>query len=389
MSLAEGPKIVDFSTHLSGPMCSHLLSELGATVIKVESPRHGDGNRDGDGETINGVGIFHAALNSGARSLTVDSRSDDWPRIVEACARWADAVVVGARPSAALKRGMDFDTMRRANPQLIYCALSGFGDRGPWKDLPAHGQTIDAYAGLLDMDESGDFPRTRSGWRTSGTTLAGVFAAMGVLAALNKRAQGLREAQFVDVSIWQTALWWSWRDTAMLANEGRPWIDYSDLGTRYSFYRTSDNRMLLLAPIEQRYWEAFCTLFELEELSGVGDWSGSGMCYGAGREFEAERELIADRTRRRTLEEWIPLLEAADVPFSPVLTVPEALHSEHALVNGVLRETVINGSAAKIPAIPVRFADATGRVNPKLGPLSSPPDLGEHNIEILRELGLQ
>src|ERR1700754_984894 len=136
-------RIVDFSTHLSGPLASHLLTELGADVVKVENPRNGDGNR-GNVPLIRGAGMMHLALNSGARSLAVDRRSDDWDATLAAAAGWADAVLVGSRPKDARKRGMDFETLAKANPELIYVSLSGFGDQGPWKDYTAHGQTIDA-----------------------------------------------------------------------------------------------------------------------------------------------------------------------------------------------------------------------------------------------------
>ena len=379
-------RIVDFSTHLSGPLATHLLTELGATVVKVENPRTGDGNR-GDNELIEGVGIFHIALNSGARSLAVDRHSPEWPEIVAAGARWADAVVVGTRPSDARRRGMDFDTMRAANPRLIYCSVSGFGDQGPWRDHPAHGQTLDAYAGLVPAVDGEVQPRTRDGWRTAGTTMGGVFAALGVLAALHRRHTGTDRAQYISVSLWQAAMWWSWRDLTMLANTGRPWIDYGDLGSRYSLYSTADDRVLLLAPVERRFWEAFCDIVGLEERRAVGSWELSGMCHGAGPEFDAERVLIAERIRSRPLEEWVALFEAADLPFAPVLTVEEALASEHAQVNGVLRSTHVGSRELRIPAVPVRIGegeDAGGL----LPPLAPPPGLGEHNDELLAELGV-
>ena len=150
-------RIVDFSTHLSGPMASHLLCELGADVIKVENPRTGDGNR-GIFDVGAGMGMMHLALNSGARSLTVDRRSEQWPTVVAACARWADAVVVGARPVDARRRGIDFETLRAHNPELIYCSISGFGDHGPWVDLTARDDKGQIIFSSGEVEDEGKGP---------------------------------------------------------------------------------------------------------------------------------------------------------------------------------------------------------------------------------------
>lgn len=390
-SRPRGPviRIVDFSSHLSGPIASHLLTELGATVIKVENPRTGDGNR-GDGPFIHGRGIMHVALNGGTRSLAIDRRSDEWPDVIAACARWADAVVVGTRPSDARRRGMDFATLAKANPRIVYCSVSGFGDSGPWKDYTAHGQTIDTLAGLVaNAIEPGDpQPKTRAGWRTSGTTLGGIFAALGVLAGLHRRDKGVEHAQYVSVSLWHAAMWWSWRDVTMLANVGTPWLDYDDLGSRYGLYRTSDDRVLLLAPIERRFWESFCDIVGLPERKEIGSWEKSGMCHGAGEAYDEERRLIAAKIGAHPLDYWVPRFEAAELPFAPVLTVEEAMRSEHAQANGFLRETSLDDNPVSVPSLPVRFGTTDENAAGLLPSLSPPPDLGEQTAELLAELGV-
>lgn len=390
MSPAPTPiRIVDFSTHLSGPLASHVLTGLGAEVIKVEHPKVGDGNR-GNLPLIDDLGSFHWALNSGARSLTVNLKSPEWPQIAAACSRWADAVIVGARPSDARKRGMDFETLSAANPKLIYVALSGFGQDGPWADLPAHGQTMDAFAGLVPTEkEKGDLqPRTRPFWRTAGTSLGGVFAATGILAALHRRENGLEEPQYLSVSIWDAAMWWNWRDTTMLANSGDYWTDYSDLGSRYGLYSTADDRVLLIATSEKRFWSTLIDLLELpEEWRERGDWSLSGMDHGSGSEHQDEREAIAAAIGGKTMAEWTPILTEAEVPFAPLLTIEEALASEHAKANGVMRTTEYKGKTYQVPSVPIRFASDEASVeNP--GPISPPPDLGADNEAILDELGV-
>ena len=381
-------RIVDFSTHLSGPLATHLLTELGATVIKVENPRTGDGNR-GIFPVGGGLGMMDLALNSGARSLAVDRRSEQWPEVLAACARWADAVVVGARPVDARRRGMDFTTLKQFNDELIYCSISGFGDRGPWRDLTAHGQTIDGYAGLVDVVDGDPQPFTRPGWRTAGTTLGGVFAAMGILAALHRRDNGLGRAQYLGVSLWQSAMWWSWRDLTMLANTGEEWLDYSDLGSRYSLYRTADGHAALVAASERRFWIAFVDLAGLPpEWKDHGDWAESGMDHGAGAAYDHERPVIARAMARRTVEEWSAILAEAEIPFAPMLSLAEAMASEHAAVNGILRETTTEtGRTYKLPASPIRLGE-TDDAAPLPGPLAPPPAIGGHTDQLLAELGV-
>jgi crotonobetainyl-CoA:carnitine CoA-transferase CaiB-like acyl-CoA transferase len=369
-------------------MASHLLAELGADVIKIENPRTGDGNR-GTAPFVHGVGNLHVSLNSGTRSLTVDLRSPEGPRIVEACARWADAVIVGARPLDSKRRGLDFATFAKANPRIVYCSLSGFGDAGPWQNYTAHGQTMDALAGLVRLEPGDGPPRTATGWRSSGTPLGGVFAAMGVLAALNRRLMGLEHAQFVSVSIWASAMWWQWRDITMLSNTGEMWHEYSDLGSRYCMYRTQDARVLLVAPIEQRFWTRFCDLVGMpEDAKEHGDWAASGMDFGKGPAYDAERAEITRLMLTRPLNEWINILSAQDIPFAPVLTPQEALASQHAVANGVMRGSGLDGRDIEVPAIPIRFAEDTDNADPILPPVSPPPGLGEQNAEILQEFGL-
>jgi crotonobetainyl-CoA:carnitine CoA-transferase CaiB-like acyl-CoA transferase len=313
--------------------------------------------------------------------------------VAAACARWADAVVVGARPIDARRRGMDFETMRAANPEIVYCSVSGFGDEGPWRDLTAHGQTIDSYAGLVDVVDGDPQPHTRPGWRSSGTTLGGIFAALGLLSAIHRRDRALLagetpRAQYLSVSLWQSAMWWSWRDLTTLANTGEPWLDYSDLGSRYSLYRTADGRVVLVAPSERRFWAPFCDLVGLPaEWKEVGEWNASGMDHGAGERYGHERVAIAERMATRTLEQWLPLFSEAEIPFAPLLTLEEAMSSDHARANGLMRETELDGRSYEIPAVPVRFGDDDRALEPRT-PMAPPPGIGAHTEELLSELGL-
>jgi crotonobetainyl-CoA:carnitine CoA-transferase CaiB-like acyl-CoA transferase len=389
------PRVVDFSTHFSGPIASRQLAQLGADVIKVEHPRYGDGNRQVP-PLDHGTGTIHYYMNAGARSLAVNSRSRAWKPVVEALTRWADVVIVGNRPANARRLGLDLPTLLGHNPRLIYCLITGYGLEGDWAEYPAHGLNMDALAGAVPIESRDGYPVAPEAYRSFGTTLAGLQAAIGILAALHRRDAG-EGAQFVHTSCWEAALGWMWRDVTTQANLGRPWDRYMDLGSRYSMYWTSDDQAILVCPIEKRFWESFCDLLEMPEPARRrGDW-GAGMDWGRG--YEDEKVEIQARMRTRTRAEWQRLLAEADIPFAPVLTWAEAMSSSHAEANGVLTDLEYEGRRVRASTTPVSVSPVGGehgtsterlaRLHREKGQrLSPPPRLGEHSGQILEELGL-
>ncbi len=363
-------------------MASQLLIQFGADVVKVENPRSGDGLRTLE-PLINGYGLFHSALNSGARSLAIDHRSSDWRSVVDACCQWADAVIVGGRPVDAVRRGLDYATLTKANPALVYCAITGYGETGPWAPLPAHGLNVDAYAGLVPVEWMGSRPEPISTYQSVGAPLAGVFAALGILAALRERDHGMG-ARYVHVSLWEAAMWFNWRHTTSLANLHKPWLAYKDLGARYAIYGTSDNRAILVCPTEQRFWEEFCDLAELPAAwKKRGSWVSNQADYG----YEDEAPEIARRIALRPLSEWVQALSRRDIPFSPVLSIGEALESDQAKVLGIMATTEIDKARTAVPASPVRIAESSEAIRRPLV-LPPPPTLGQDTAKVLDELGL-
>jgi crotonobetainyl-CoA:carnitine CoA-transferase CaiB-like acyl-CoA transferase len=393
------PKVVDFSTHWSGPFASRELVYLGADVVKIENPRYGDGNR-GLGTRMDGTSDVHFALNSGTRSVAFDYRSPEWPDLVSAAARWADVVVVGARPADARVRGIDFATVARANPTIVYCSITGYGEVGPWRDRPAHGLQPDVMAGAVVPEDDGRVtPAVPNGYMSHGTVLAGLWAAVGILGALARRDQS-RSAQYVRVSMWEAAVAWMWRDVLSQSNFARPWPGYDDLGSRYRTYRTSDGRALLVCPTERKFWTAF-----VEAVGLPADWASKGTWdeTGADNGYADEIPVIQDRLQQKSLEDWEEILGGAGVPVAGARTVAEAISSPHAEANGVVASVEKNGIEIKVPMppvsvqeIPVGFLDAEDaesrlalQHSRRGSSLSGPPDLGEHTIEVLEEFGLR
>ncbi|MFM7570329.1 MAG: CaiB/BaiF CoA transferase family protein, partial [Betaproteobacteria bacterium] len=369
----------------------------GADVIKIEHPRWGDGNRD-VAPYWEGEGIHHLALNPGTRSLALDSKSPRWPEVVAALARWADVIIVGNRPSTAQRLGLDFQTLLRHNPELIYCLISGYGIAGEWAGYPAHGLNVDALAGTIALEQIDGRPDTPEHYRSVGTTIAGIEAALGVYAALYQRSLG-RGGQVVHVSIWEAALSWMWRDTATFANTGASWPAYRSFGSRYAIYGALDGKALLVCPTEKHFWERFCDALKLSpDLRTRGDWS-SGADMGTKYLDLGEREAIQARFSTRTREAWVTVLAQADIPFAPVLDWREAMASPHASDNGAMTSYEQRGRRVQVPATPVSVTPAQALAGQgydawasahraKADRVGPPPALGQHNSQILAELGL-
>ena len=378
-----GFRVADFTRYLPGPMASRLLADLGGRVIKIENTRGGDANRSSS-PPIHGQGLFHVALNAGQRSLAIDPRSPDWPRVVQACARWADVVLVSGLPENLPRMGIDFDSMVRENPRLVHCNLTGYGERGPFRGLPAHGLNVDAFAGIVPLEWKDGIPYPQSSYQAAGAPLGGLFAALGVLAALRRRdASG--EAQRVHVSLFGAAIWWNWRHVTSVANLGEPFRSYADYGGRFATYVTSDRKVILACPVERGFWELFCTILALpDEWKRRGSWEHGKTDHGS--DYPWERAEIAKKIIEKPRDHWAHEFLTGKIPFASVLSVDEMLAGEQVAAINAMRTVDVQGHSARIPSLPISFEIGGAAGNP--GAALSTPELGEHNVEILAELGL-
>jgi crotonobetainyl-CoA:carnitine CoA-transferase CaiB-like acyl-CoA transferase len=383
-------KVADFSTHFPGPLTSHLLAELGAEVIKIENEVGGDGNRElppnGDGR-----GMYHAMINAGTRSLTASVDSPEWGDIIEAAARWADVVIVGGQLADLTRRGLNFEAFAAANPSIIYCMLPAYGSRGPWAQMSGHGQNMDALAGTLPIEWDADgYPETPSSWRGAGTTTSALFAALGIMQAVHRRTE-CADAQCIEVSVWGASIWQNWKDFVCQANTGQIWNGALYRGSRYAMYRTSDDRAVLVCPIEQKFWTAFCDILELPEIRDRGAWSRENrMDFGKGAAYEDERARIQSIVGTKPLQHWVDALGAAGIPIAPVFTMGEVIDSEHAVAEELVRTTPgpeDRSGSVRFPRVPIRFVGDPDR-DPWRKGVPPAPRLGEHSADLRELLGL-
>lgn len=376
----EGLKIVDLSRVLSGPFCTMVLADLGADVIKIEEPGSGDTTR-GFSPHVGGESHYFLAINRNKRSVAVDLKTEEGLRIVKDLIERADVVVENFRPGVAARLGLDADTLRARNPQLIYCSISGFGQDSSERDRPAYDIVIQALTGAMEITgEAGRLP-AKMGLPVA-DQVSGIYAAIQILAALRRRdAEG--SGASIDVSMWEvsTALL-SYMANAYLATGQQPQRLGSSHPTIYPYnaFATSDG-YITVAPFTNRFWRNFCAVVERPDLAENEEYKR----FGGRLKHRAElSEMLDEIMRQRTTDEWMRLLEIGDVPCGPVKTVGQALSMPQTIERGMVveREHPTAGTIRTLGS-PFHF-DFAGRAV-YTAPDRPAPLLGEHTRSVLTE----
>lgn len=334
--------VVDLSLKLPGPYATKLLADAGAAVLSVEPPT-GDYLGDPESEEYRQT---YRALNEGKRSVKVDLKDDRGQQFVQDVVAEADVVVEGFAPGTAERLGVDYETLRAANEDLIYCSLSGYGQTGPRRNDPGHDLNYQAVAGFLDDDDPSP-PKTAIADYGGATMLA-----LAVLVALWGRDRG-GGGQYVDLAMFDVITSWN--------SVHQPWA-HSDVTDRdhdpviggeypcYNTYEAGDGRHLALGAMERNFWVDLCEALDRPDL--VDEQFATG-----GQESEAYRELQAEFSTR-PLDEWVAEL-GDSVPLSPVQTTAEAIDDPQvAAREHLLTADDETGESTLAFGFPVAFSDA-------------------------------
>ena len=367
-------KILDFSTLLPGPFATLMLSDMGAEIIRIEAPNRPDLLREAP-PMVGQQSASHATLNRNKRSLGLNLKHPDASALTKKLVLTHDIVVEQFRPGVMDRLGVGYAALREANPHLIYCAITGYGQTGPLRDRAGHDNNYLALSGL--MSYSG---RMDSGPHPQGTQIADLGggsynAIVAILGAVIHRLQ-TGEGQFLDVSMLDGAIAWNAQAGANFLGGGElPTYESWMLngGTHYGYYRTSDGRYLSIGPLEPQVWQGFFKAIGRADLIPRYTY--------AGPEMREVRDEIAAVMLTKTMAKWMAIFDPLDVCVEPVLNLAEM--TEHPQV--LAREMIIqvpseNGSISQI-AHPIKYS-------------ATPPEyqfsgaaLGQHTAGILRELG--
>lgn len=359
----QGITVLDSAHQYPGPFCSMLLSDLGAEVIKIEQPGKGDPSRRLKG--------FFRSINRGKKSLTLNLKHPKAREIFYRLAKRADIVTEGFRPGVTSRLEIDYSVLKEMNPRLIYCSISGFGQEGPYRDLPGHDLNYLARSGMLDAftDESGNHIHPKV---AIGDLSSGMFSVIGILAALQAREQTGR-GQYIDVSMFDGLVSWMSTSVGIFQDIGRSFRKY-DAG--YGTFKGSDGVPFTLGIAhEDWFWRRLCTAMGLEDYKDL---------------VNAERVERRPEIRKRlqglfdtkTAGEWISILEKADVPIAGIQNTEQIMDDPHVKARNLMQEVVLSsGERIRQVAFPVRLSETPARIQ---GP---PPELGEQTDAVLMEEG--
>jgi crotonobetainyl-CoA:carnitine CoA-transferase CaiB-like acyl-CoA transferase len=367
-------KILDFSTLIPGPFATMHLADWGADVIRVEAPDRPDMMRtmppfDGD------HAAWHSVINRNKRSLALNLKHPAAADVVKRLVRRYDIVLEQFRPGVMDRLGVGYAALRAVNSGLIYCAISGYGQDGPARDRAAHDINLVAQSGIA----------SHSGAHETGPPPLGIqiadmgssYAAIaGLLAAVIHRLQ-TGEGQFVDVSMFDTALAWNTLAASQfLVGGASPQREADTLngGSYYGYYRTRDDRYLAVGSLEPKFWIGFCEAVARPDLIGLG--------LDAGAEAQAKAKAeIANVIAQRTLAEWEALFAPLDLCVEPVLTTAEACAHPQTRHRGMVIDVPKpEGGVQRQVASPLRFSAG------QPGYRHIGATLGEHTAEIMAEL---
>lgn len=377
----DGILVVDFSQFLSGPMCALRLADLGARVIKVERPGTGDLCRTlyiSDTDIGGANSLFHA-INRNKESLTADLRDPADRAMLQRLVAQADVVMQNFRPGVIERQGFGYEDVRALNPGVVYGSISGYGEAGPWVDLPGQDLLAQARSGLLWLTGSRDDPPMPMGLAVA-DMLAGNALAQGVLAALVRKARTGQGAR-VETSLLEALLDFQFEVLTTHLNDGRRVPlraavngAHAYLGAPYGVYRTADG------------WLALAMTPSLERLAGLMAIDGLDGYYGDPAALMTERDAIKARiataVAERTTADWLSVLQPADIWCAEVLDWPALFEAEAFRRLNMVQK--IHGGGVNLETLrgPIRF-DGAPLTNPKAAPA-----LGADRDRIIREFGL-
>jgi crotonobetainyl-CoA:carnitine CoA-transferase CaiB-like acyl-CoA transferase len=373
-----GIKVIELCHVMAGPACGVMLADMGADVIKVEKIPGGDETRRTVPPKIGDEAASFLMMNRNKRGIGVNLKTEDGKRVLRRLLEDADVVTENYRRGVMERMGLGYDVLKKENPRLIYCAISGFGRSGPYADRGGFDLIAQGMSGLMSITGEGPGrPPVKVGAPVADIT-AGILAAMGILAALHARSR-TGEGQMVDTSLFEAGITLTFWQSAMALATGvapGPMGSAHPLNAPYEAFETSDG-WITLGAANDANWARLVELLEMRELASDPRFAQSS---GRIQNRIVLAQTLAPEFRKRTSAEWLATLERVKIPAGPVLDVLQM----QADPQTIAREMVVETTHSKLGPVktlgtPVKFSGTPGGVR------RGAPVLGEHTREVLRQ----
>jgi crotonobetainyl-CoA:carnitine CoA-transferase CaiB-like acyl-CoA transferase len=371
----EGVRVVEFSHMVMGPTCGLVLADLGADVIKVEPPGRGDNTRRLPGA---GAGFF-ITFNRNKRSVALDLANPAGLAFAKELVAGSDVVIENFRPGRMDEIGLGYGALAPLNPRLIYCSLKGFL-AGPYEHRPALDEVVQMMGGLAYM--TGPPGRPLRAGAPVNDMMGGMFAVIGILAALHERARS-GAGQYVKSSLYENVAFLVSSSMAQFAVTGKPanpMPDRISAWAVYDVFETRDGLQIFVGVVTDTQWRTFCEVFDQPALAAdVALATNPQRVAARERLIPLLRELFKTFTRDR----MVAMCEQAKLPYAPIRRPDELFDDPQLNVPGGMVEVSLpDGRVTRIPALPLQFGDQ------RLGRRRDIPRAGEHSVAIAQELGM-
>jgi crotonobetainyl-CoA:carnitine CoA-transferase CaiB-like acyl-CoA transferase len=372
----SGVRVVDFTRVLAGPLCTMLLGDMGAEVIKIEDPAHGDDTREW-APFVEGWSTYFLGVNRNKKSVAVDLKSPDGVALVADLVRTADVVVENFRPGTLERLGFGPDQARALNERLIYCSISGYGATGPRRDLPGYDMVVQGESGLMDVTGFPETGPTKVGVAIT-DCLAALYAVQGILLALISRAAS-GTGQFLDIALLDSAVSILGLPTGIVAatgkSPGRLGNAHPSLAP-YEPYPASDG-FVVVAVANPRLWSRFCAAVGASHLEHDPRFASNSerLAHRA-----ALNEEICVLFKPQTVDAILERLTAAGVPCGRVRTIEDVLRDPQLAARGMLMQIPLGETSIQVPGNPIKLSSVPAVA------AARPPALGEQTEEVRRSV---
>jgi len=371
----KGLQVLDLTRLLPGPLCTMILGDYGAEIIKIEDTFAGDLTRF-VGNSIKGSGSFFRMLNRNKKSVALNLKTEEGRAVIRKLAARSDVLVEGFRPGMMDRLGLGYRDLSSINQGLIYAAISGYGQEGPYRDRAGHDINYTALAGLLELSAGENTPPVMPAVQIADIAGGSLMALSGIMIALYGRQQS-GKGRFVDVSMTRGLLpWLIYAASGLNGPEDPPRRGRGHLTGAYAcynIYETADGKYMSLGALEPLFWQSFC------ETAGKEQWIPLQFDQNCREELINEvASLFKDKTRN----EWENLFSNVDACCEPVLGLSEAIAHPISCNGEFWISEEADGCGNEItPGFPLLFSGQPGELR------LPPPKHGEHTNEILQSLG--